>query len=140
MTYDNLFHIAFFIAALVVTFTSIVFTKVQKRTDLNQNKIFLAMNYSVFISALTCLWVEILQKRSNLIPGGYEILLALYFIYFFIHTALAPMLFAYMFAVTGSFRGKSKLFLLGCFLPLLVTELMVIINPFTGKIGRAFWH
>ncbi len=132
MTYDNLFHIAFFIAALVVTFTSIVFTKVQKRTDLNQNKIFLAMNYCVFINALTCLLVEILEKRSKLIPGGYEILFALYFIYFFIHTALAPMLFAYMFAVTGSFRGRSKFFLVACFLPFLITELMVIINPVTG--------
>ena len=60
MTYDNLFHIAFFIAALVVTFTSIVFTKVQKRTDLNQNKIFLAMNYCVFINALTCASVKFL--------------------------------------------------------------------------------
>jgi len=39
----NEFHIAFDIAALVISITVLVYTFLQKRTDKNQNKVFITI-------------------------------------------------------------------------------------------------
>ena len=131
MTYDTLFHLAFYFAAILVSLTSIVFTKFQKRTDLSQNKTFLLMNYIVLANAVTCFLAEICDALMSTSGVFYNLLLVCQFLYFMVHITLAPALFWYVMTVAGSFFGRSLGFKLLCLLPYMVSELLVITNPLT---------
>ena len=122
------FHISFYVAALTLCATNVLFTIIQKRLDRPQNKLYLAMNIIVVcnsISALACALLEPLKGDD-----GYFLLMELcQFLYFFIHPALASVFFFYSSTVTGtiySFR-RGKFFLYA--LPILITELVVMVNP-----------
>ena len=129
MTYDSLFHMAFYFATLLLTLTSIVYTKFQKRTDLQQNKIFLLMNYFVLFNALTCLCNEIFESFMYSNYVFFRLLLVSQFLYFFIHTALAPTLFNYVMTVTGTFSEGPRIIKFYGLIPFFITEFLVITNP-----------
>lgn len=126
MTYDNLFHMAFYCAAILVTLTSIVYTRIQKRTDLKQNRLFLLMNYLVIINAFTCLCIEIFEPYQNLF---YKLLLVFQFLYFLIHTALAPALFNYVMVVTGTCSEIPVIAKILSVILFVVSEFFVLTNP-----------
>ncbi len=127
---DNHFHIAFYSAALLVSLTSVVFTKLQKRVDRTQNRLFLLMNYIVLINATTSLVCSVVELHCLESEAAFNALLIFQFLYFFFHTSLAPTLFFYVYAVTGSFYSKSTAAKVLYTVPLLITELFVITNPF----------
>ena len=129
MTYDSLFHMAFYCATLLLTLTSIALTKFQKRTDLPQNKIFLLMNYFVFLNAVTCFCEEIFESNMYSHYAFYRLFLLCRFLYFVIHTALAPALFYYVMTVTGTFTEGTKLIKYTSLIPFFVTEFFAITNP-----------
>lgn len=129
MTYDTLFHLAFYMAALLVSLTSLIFTKLQKRTDLLQNKLFIIMNLVVLVNAITCMCTEIFETYMYSFYVFYRCLLVSQFVYFIVHQALAPSLFNYVMTVTDSFSEKSKLLWTLCMIPFLMSEVFVITNP-----------
>ncbi len=131
MTYDNLFHMAFYCAALLVCLTSIVFTKVQKRTDLPQNQVFLLMNYVVFSNSFAALFCEVFEAYVHESDIIYHLLQFSMFVYFFLHTALAPSLFYYVMLVTGTFSSKPRALKAATLIPFVLSELLVIANPVT---------
>ena len=131
MTYDTLFHLAFYFAAILVCLSSIVYTHLQKRTDLVQNKIFLSMNYIVLVNLVTCFCAEIFEALIDVSDIFVKLYILFHFLYFAVHIALAPALFNYVMTVTGSLDGRSGWFKMLCLLPFLACELMVITNPIT---------
>ena len=131
MTYDYLFHIAFFIAAIFVSMTTVIYTKLQKRTDLPQNRLFLMMNYIVMFNAATCLCSEVVQLYRSYFLRGDGLILLFQYLYFVAHTALAPVLMYYVMTVTGSIKGSTRLVRAACLLPLIFTEILVLTNPIT---------
>ena len=131
MTYDNFFHMAFYCAALLVCLTTFIFTKVQKRIGLPQNRYFLMMNYFVFFNALTCFLNEIFDAYKHSFKVFYWLLLISQFLYFLIHIALPAVLFNYVTLVTETitFRAKSIKFVTS--IPLIIALFLVITNPLT---------
>ena len=130
MTYDNHFHIAFYCAAIFVSLTTVVFTKLQRRVDKTQNRLFLLMNYIVLVNALTSVICAVVEPYRFVSDHAYSILLVFQFFYFFFHTMLAPSLFFYVLSVTGYFSRSSTLRKTLYSIPLFITEFFVIINPF----------
>ena len=137
MTYTNLFHMAFYCAALLVCLTSIAFTLFQKRTDLSHNKIFLLMNYIVLINGVTCFLLESIAPLIHLNPVFYQLRYALELFYFIVHCALAPTLFYYVMNVTRTSLERPKYLKVLCIFPFILTELFVILNPFTNYV---YWY
>ncbi|WP_034444978.1 EAL domain-containing protein [Butyrivibrio sp. AE2032] len=134
MMYDMLFHVAFYCAAFLVCLTTIVFTRLQKRTDLGQNKIFLIMNYIVIINSVTCICTEIFQTFMGLVPVFSKCILVSQFIYFLVHIALAPSLYNYVMTVTDSFSFNPQIIKFLGMIPFIISELFVITNPLTGYV------
>ena len=137
MTYTNLFHMAFYCAALLVCLTSIAFTLFQKRTDLSHNKIFLLMNYIVLINGVTCFLLESIAPLIHLNPVFYQLRYALELFYFIVHCALAPTLFYYVMNVTRTSLERPKYLKVLCIFPFILTELFVVLNPFTNYV---YWY
>ncbi len=131
MAYNNLFHIAFYCAAMLVNITAVIYTKLLKRTDLPQNKLFLVMNYVVFFNAATCCSSELVTLYQRYFQRGNGLILLFQYLYFLVHTPLAPLLLYYVLTVTGSVRGRSRFLKTVCILPLCLTELLVLTNPIT---------
>ena len=137
MTYTNLFHMAFYCAALLVCLTSIAFTLFQKRTDLSHNKIFLLMNYIVLINGVTCFLLESIAPLIHLNHVFYLLRYALELFYFIVHCALAPTLFYYVMNVTRTSLERPKYLKFLCLFPFVLTELFVVLNPFTHYV---YWY
>ena len=131
MVMKNEFHIAFYAVALTLCATIFFFTMLQKRYDRPQNKLFIAMIIIVAcnsISGLTCAIVEPFKWDGTM----YIVLLVFQFLYFFIHPALAAVFYFYSATVTGSVYSfkREKFFLFS--LPIIITELVVLVNPLMG--------
>ncbi|SFC22050.1 EAL domain-containing protein [Butyrivibrio sp. YAB3001] len=131
MAYGNLFHVAFFCSAMIVSLTSIVYTKLQKRTDLAQNHIFLFMNYVVLINSATCLCYEIFESYTRYFPQLKYLMFVSQFLYFLVHTALAPGLFYYVMTVNGAFCEKTVFLKKMCLAPFVLSVVLVVTNPIT---------
>lgn len=134
MIYDMLFHIAFYCAAFLVSLTTIVFTKLQKRTDLVQNRLFLLMNYIVIINSLTCICTEIFETFMGQVPIFSKCILVSQFLYFFVHIAIAPALYNYVMNVTDSFSFRPPIIKYVGMIPYIISELFVLTNPLTGYV------
>ena len=137
MTYTNLFHMAFYCAALLVCLTSIAFTIFQKRTDLTHNKIFLLMNYIVLINGLTCFLLESIEPLIHLSYAFYHLRYGLELFYFIVHSALAPTLFNYVMNVTRTSLDRPKYLKFICLFPFILTEIFVCLNPLTHYV---YWY
>ncbi len=127
----NEFHIAFDIAALVISITVLIYTFLQKRTDKKQNRVFIAIVLVVTLNSI----VSALASFSE--PFAYEgasinvVIKLCQYLYFIMHTLLSPLLYFYVISVTGTVlkRGKRKTFFYA--LPFLITEVLALINPQT---------
>ena len=130
MIYNSLFYIAFYCATVLVTLTTIVFTKLQKRTDRRQNRLFLLMNYILLFNAATCFLSEFVNPRFALLDGEIAIYKFLQFVYFISHPLLAPILLNYVLNVTGFLNERLNLLKILFLIPTAVVEILVLLNPF----------
>lgn len=125
------FHIVFYLSALMIALVCLLYTLFTHRTRRLQNRFFLAIlviiiantvaeigasvTESMLLSGIdTGLWIEIFQ-----------------FLYFVAHTALAAFLLYYVCSVNGMITRFTKVQLTILTLPLIITELLVLSNPFT---------
>ena len=128
---DNLFHIAFYCATILVGLTAIIYTNLQRRTDRPQNRIFLLMNYVVLFNAITCLCTEFIELYRHFFLRGDGLIMLFQYLYFLVHTPIAAILLYYVLTVTGSLRNKSVFFKVLYLIPLCLTEFLVLTNPVT---------
>lgn len=129
MHMTNEFHIAFYAATLTICFTVLLFTVLQNRTDRIQNKLFLFMVYILIANALSTTGAAIVEPYAGKSSSAFFFLELFQFLYFLLHTALCPMLYYYVLSVTGKIRKRSILQNIGFGLPLIVTEVFVLLNP-----------
>ncbi|MBR4555620.1 MAG: EAL domain-containing protein [Ruminococcus sp.] len=130
MTDVNLLHIALFSAAAIICITGLLFTVIQKRTDLVHNKIYIILVGIVLLNSVSQIIREFAQpfKQNDVYSlamkiGDYS--------YFLFHTALCPLFFLYVSCICGARNGltlKRNIIYASIFI---VTELLVIINPLT---------
>lgn len=125
----NEFHIAFYAATLTICFTVLLFTVLQNRTDRIQNKLFLFMVYILIANALSTTGAAIVEPYAGKSSSAFFFLELFQFLYFLLHTALCPMLYYYVLSVTGKIRKRSILQNIAFGLPLIVTEVFVLLNP-----------
>ena len=129
MRATNEFHIAFYAATLTICVTVMLFTILQKRTDRKQNKLFISMILILILNALSTTVAAVSEPFAHSSVGAYFILELCQFLYFLLHTALCPVLYYYVLCVTGTMRKRSpgRNVLFG--IPLLLTEIFVVLNP-----------
>ncbi|MCR5784115.1 MAG: EAL domain-containing protein [Eubacterium sp.] len=126
----NEFHIAFDIAALVISISVLVFTIIQKRTEKLQNRLFIAMILLISansIVSVTASFAELFETTSE--SARYVIYVSEY-LYFALHTGLCPLLYFYVTSVTGATRRRGAVKALAYSVPFFITELFALTNPF----------
>lgn len=131
MTSDTLFHIALYSSALVICLTGLFFTFIQQRIEKLQNKIYIALMSMVGINSLTLILYELAYPFRMSGDGSFTTMKISMFLYFIIHSALCPCFFLYVSAVCGRTIRLSPLKLIVFSSLMIITELFIIINPFT---------
>ena len=129
MLSTNSFHIAFYIIAILISFTSLVYTVIQQRTDRLQNKLFLSMLLAVVLNCLSVIVCALVEPYKHDSHTAYVLLEIFQFSYFFFHATISSILFFYVCSVVGiieqfSFRKK-----LLYSTPLIITEFFIVTNP-----------
>lgn len=125
----NKFHIAFYAAALTISFTTLLFTLLQRRTDRLQNRLFLIMVMILVCNATTGTVTAIAEPFAYTSEEAFYVLDTGQFLYFLLHTALCPVLYFYVISVTGEIRKRSMTINLIYAIPFIITEFLALLNP-----------
>ena len=123
----NDFYLACYFAAFLISFTCLIYTLLQKRTDKLQNKVYIVMLIIVTLNAVSAS-MTVLSKTESL--AGRVVNNMGYYTYFLFHTALCPAFFFYVVCVTGAGVGITGLKRFLYSIIFVVTEIIVILNPF----------
>ena len=128
------FSLGVALSSLLICIVNLIYTIIQKRTDKLQNRLFIAVLCILMVNSMTAIVSSVYGFNPELIAGRSFALHASRYAYFLTHTALCPLFFYYSSNVSfASTRlTNRKIFLLS--LPFFVTELLVIINPFTNLV------
>ena len=124
--------LAFTIAALMISITSLMFTLIQQRTDKDHNRIYLLLVSIVGFNSL-CSITEICVCYAGVNNTGELIALRVsLFLYFLTHITLGPLFYFYVAHLSGSgflpHKGRR------CFNYMIfaIMELLVLTNPLTS--------
>ena len=125
----NDFHMASYFAAFLISFTSLIYTLLQKRTDKLQNKVYILMLIIVTMNGISGMLEVGATPYLATSSTARVVAYAAEYTYFLFHTALCPMFYLYVSCVTGSAtkgNWKQRLFYGIIFI---LTEFAVIVNP-----------
>ena len=128
VTEINGFHIAFYVAAFLVSLTIFIYTFIQRRTDKDQNVAFILMLFIIIVNSLSEIVIEMLIPRAGSSDGILMAEKTISFLYFITHIALPPIFLYYECCVTGVIKRLTDLKVIIALIPLLITELMLILN------------
>ncbi|MBR6403621.1 MAG: EAL domain-containing protein [Eubacterium sp.] len=124
----NGFHMAFYVAAFLVSLTIFIYTFIQKRTDKDQNVAFILMLFIIIVNSLSEVVIETLIPRASDSGGIVTAEKVLSFFYFVSHIAMPPLFLYYECCVTGVIKRLTDLRAIVALVPLFVTELMLVLN------------
>lgn len=128
---QTLYESSFFLAALVIGVSALCYQLFEGRTEKRQNIIFLLILVDLLISAAMSLLCACCQPYA-LEAGSARTFYDLgQYLYFLSHTLMAPLFYTYVVEVSGAFYRQRTWRHILLMLPCVVTELLVIINPFT---------
>jgi hypothetical protein len=125
----NSFHIAFYIIAILISFTSLVYTMIQQRTDRLQNKLFLSMLLVVVLNCLSVIVCALLDPYKQDSQTAYIFLEIFQLSYFIFHAMISPILLFYVCSVIGIIDQFSMRRKLVYSLPLFLIEFFILLNP-----------
>ena len=134
VTEFNGFHIAFYVAAFLVSLTIFIYTFIQRRTDKDQNVAFILMLFIIIVNSLSEIVIEMLVPRASDSSMILSIEKVLSFLYFLSHNALPPIFLYYECCVTGVIKKLTDLKAIIALIPLFITELMLVLNQSMGFI------
>ena len=125
----NDFHLASYFAAFLISFTCILYTFLQRRTDKPQNRLYITMLIIVTFNAISGMATVVAEpflatsSIARLVTNLGD------FTYFLFHSALCPAFFLYVSGVCGAAEkyGNKETLLYG--FVFYVTEIMVLFNP-----------
>lgn len=123
------YHLPFYAVAMILCMTNLFFTLIGKRYDRPQNRLYMMMNVIVMLNSLSGLVCSVtaFYEASNTAHLLTEIF---QFLYFFFHPMLAAVFFFYAMTVTGAIYSIRKRKLIGAYLPIVIMEFFVLLNPF----------
>ena len=125
----NDFHLASYFAAFLISFTCILYTIIQKRTDKPQNRLYITMLLIVTLNGISGMALVMAEPfLAASVPARIVTNIADY-TYFLAHSALCPAFLLYVSCVCGAAEkyGKREMLLYGSIF--YVTELLVLLNP-----------
>ena len=129
MSFATQFKIAMYASSMLIGITGILFTLLNKRTDKQQNKIFLSLLIMIVLNCISEIVAAVNTTECVVSKHAEMAVRAGHFTYFLIHEAVAPTFFLYVLSVCGAnFRGKRKRYL-ACAIPFLLIEMLVLMNP-----------
>ncbi|MCR5291954.1 MAG: EAL domain-containing protein [Eubacterium sp.] len=124
--------LALHITALLLSLTCLVFTLIQKRTDRYQNVAYMVLLVIVIINSCTEAILDLVGRDIQVDDTAFLVACICSYLYFIIHTALAPGFFYYELCVTGLIRKvKDRRFLLYMAF-FIFMEILAISQPFTS--------
>lgn len=131
MTDSSLIEAEVYTAALLICVTGILFTLIHQRTDKLQNKIYIALLTVLSVNCVSEI-IPVFTTPSVLTSAAAAATTRVCtFLYFLLHSAMAPLFFLYVLIVCGvDIKGKRKRYILSA-VPAAVTELLVLITPLT---------
>ena len=125
----NDFHIAIYFAAFLISFTCLIYTFLQKRTDKLQNKMYILMLIIVTLNTISGT-ISVMSTPFMNVSGTAKIICDIGdYTYFLFHSALCPVFYVYVSCLAGVISKnswKQRIFY-GIFF--YITEIMVILNP-----------
>ncbi|MCR5292498.1 MAG: EAL domain-containing protein [Eubacterium sp.] len=126
------FSMGIALSSLLICSVNLIYIFIQGRTDKSQNKIFMVIVGILAVNSLTGILSAI--AASGFLEHDQGILLHKISrtIYFITHTALCPMFFYYVSNVSFVSNRFSNRKVQIVAIPFIITELLVITNPFTN--------
>ncbi|MBP5261141.1 MAG: EAL domain-containing protein [Clostridiales bacterium] len=128
----NTISLSFTIAALLVSLSDILFTKIQGRMGKKQNFLFMCLLIVVAVNSACNTITDICRVYFAANPAGIMIGQTARYLYYVFHTMLAPLFFFYVARVCGVSLKTNQLKSYIYHIVFFPTELMVLLNPLTG--------
>lgn len=121
----------FSFGAILVCLTCLVYMVLHRRYEKVQSKMLLAIVVVLLVNAVSSMTAEVLKGYMLVSDAAAASVFVANYTYFVTHTALAPLICAYFFIVCGRSSKRPTLVNVLSVLPFVVTEVLVVINPFT---------
>ena len=120
-----------FFTALILCATNLLFTLLDRRTDKLQNKFYILMNIVIALNSIAAIISEQIVDYKLGSDSIFMIERAMQFSYFVIHPLLGPVFSFYVLYASGMERRVTRFEQFLWAAPVVLSELMVFINPFT---------
>ena len=132
MNYDLIYRVSFYIVAAVISLITLILVAIEGWTDRRQTKIFVMMLINVLISSIGSSVYKILQPYAIGNASVGTVMLTFQYIDFVAHTALAPLFYLYVRALTDADHQITKLQKRIRLIPFIVSFGLSLTNPLTG--------
>jgi len=123
--------IAFYISAIFISISCIIYILIQNRMDKPQKKFYLIMLCIILFNCITELIIHSLVPVKTEYEFTYYVFYICKYLYFISHSAMLLLLGYYVLCVTGNINGFSKIYNIIFVLPVVFIEILLLINPFT---------
>ncbi|MBO6015469.1 MAG: hypothetical protein J6P60_02645 [Lachnospiraceae bacterium] len=130
----NAFHVALYVAALLLCITSLIYTVIQSRVGRLQNRIYILMLLIISANALAAGIGELLEPVKAASQTWFALYRLMQFFYFIVHTALPTVFCYYVMCVTGELTTVYRKRILLYASLFVVLEFLVLLNPFINCI------
>ena len=125
MTFTTQFKVVMYASSILIGITGILFTILNRRTDKQQNKIYLALLIMVVCNCISEIIAAVATPYCAVSSNAALAVRFGHFTYFLIHALISPMFYLYVLSVCGAnLSGKRKRYVIS-FIPSLIFELMV---------------
>lgn len=134
--YEYINRSAFFIGAVLIVLSCLIYTLIQRKTDRPQTRLYLIALILTILNCVTdmlILYCNPLRKASE---AAWHTLQISHYLYFMLHGALILVVYMYAMFATKNYRRLKTSSLILSLLPWAVMELLMLTNPLT----HAGWY
>ncbi len=133
---DYSFVLGVALSSFLICLVNIIYTFIQGRTDKTQNKIFLALYIILALNSVTEIVSGLYGSESFLSDSAFMVIQISKYIYFATHTILCPLFYYYVSNISFASTRLSNRKAVIISIPMLLTELLALINPLTNYVWR----
>ena len=133
---DYSFVLGVALSSFLICLVNIIYTFIQGRTDKTQNKIFLALYIILALNSVTEIVSGLYGSESFLSDSAFMVIQIIKYIYFATHTILCPLFYYYVSNISFASTRLSNRKAVIISIPMLLTELLALINPLTNYVWR----
>lgn len=131
MNIENFYTISYYIIAAVLSGVIFFFDKTEiSRKKRHHSMLFSCIVMSVFISALMSIVIGVFRPRIEAPGIMLYAVTAAQFIYFLVHSGLAPMFYVYIFLVSGAQYTRTRKKHILIMSPSVIMAVFVLLDPF----------